>query len=118
MHGLLCESFIQICCRFGIQLRFSGWPLFGNITGCSHFNFLRCLYLSSGFSHLCSFTEQRLLNYYLREGRVVLLIIILAVESFLKTLFKNQLGNGDGEGKLSINWSVECMEVYYISSFL
>ena len=32
--------------------------------------------------------------------------VILAVESFLKTLFKHQLGNGDGEETLSIK--LEC----------
>ena len=56
--------------------------------------------------HLCSFSEQRLLNYYLKEGKGVLLRMSLDVESFKKTLFKHHVGNGDGEAKLSIK--LEC----------
>ena len=51
---------------------------------------------------LCSFTEQRLLNYYLKEGKDILLSISLSLVSFLKPLLKHQVGNGDGEGNVSI----------------
>ena len=51
---------------------------------------------------LFSFVEQRLLNYYLQEVKGVILRMSLDVESFLNPLFKNQIGNGDKEAKLSI----------------
>ena len=55
--------------------------------------------MSSGFSSLRSFTEQRLLNYYLQECKRGLHRMSLAVESFFFKLFKRQVGNGDGDKK-------------------
>ena len=55
MHGLRCESLSQLCFGFGIQLRVSGWSLFGRITGHSRFTCLRVLYVSYGYIRLCSF---------------------------------------------------------------
>ena len=54
MHGLRRELLSQLCYVFGIQLRVSGWTLFERITGRSLFTCLRGLYLSYGFSLLCS----------------------------------------------------------------
>ena len=55
MHGLHRESISQLCCGLGVQIRVSGWPLFGRITERSRFTCLRFMYVSSGFSRLCSF---------------------------------------------------------------
>ena len=54
MHGIRRESLGQLFCGFIIQLRFSSWPLFGSITGHSRSTCLRGLYVSSGFSRVCS----------------------------------------------------------------
>ena len=48
MNGLRRESLSQLCCWFGIQLRFSGWPLFGRKTGFSSFTSLQGLYVFLG----------------------------------------------------------------------
>ena len=45
MHGPRRELLSQICCRFGIHLRFSCWPLFVRITGRSRFTCLQGLYV-------------------------------------------------------------------------
>ena len=45
MHGPRHKSLSQLCCRFGIQIRVSGWPLFGRITGRSRFTCLWGLYV-------------------------------------------------------------------------
>ena len=70
MHGLCRELFSQICCGFRIQLRVSGWPLFGSIMGRSHFTCLWGLYVSSGFSCLCSFIiDSGLVSFELKFTR-------------------------------------------------
>ena len=55
MHGLCRKSLSQIFGEFGSHIMVSGWPLFGRTTGRSCFNRLGGLYVSSGFSRLCSF---------------------------------------------------------------
>ena len=70
MHGIRRESLSQLWCRIGIQIRVSGWPLFGSITGRSRFTCLWGLCLSSGFSCLCSFMlDSGLVSFELKPTR-------------------------------------------------
>ena len=109
MHCTCCNSLSQLCCRFGIQLSVSSFPLFGRITVSLCFTCLRGLYVFLLIHSLVLlhnwFLEQRLLNYYLQEGTGLLLRMSPTVE-ITKSLFKHQVVDVDGEKILWIK--LEC----------
>ena len=70
MHGLRRELLSQFCRGFGIQIRFSGWPLFGRITGRSQFTFLQVLYVSSGLNFLCYFMLDSVLVLFELKSKI------------------------------------------------
>ena len=101
MHGLHRESLSQLCCGFRIQLRFSVWPLFGRITGRSHFACLRGWYVSSGFSGCAPSRSSIFLTTTCKKSRAFFSELAWLLKVFLP-LFKHPVGNGDGKAKLSI----------------